>query len=561
MKNKSVIFAALAVGNIMFSSLLVQGMMNYVAASSTEKSIKVSNEIKKNDFGYINIIYKLGDSEIGKVTLEVRSGENFISSSDLMEGFDTDVYEFEEDLQSNGGYDFDIKHIDTLVVKLKKIPPLDTSKKSLHIVNFRIRNVKPNEYASPLFIDFFDYDHELELPKNLIPSGFKLVSRPHSWGNNIFADIISKDDNAIETNPDEVVDDIFKPINVVFTDEKGAKFNSTKIYVTKDSSYVSSDTILSLLKYNSQLSEYDITEDINVPIKDESVVVPLKAMPYKDIKIKFIDNFSNEVVDLISTKVKKNSNYILKEQVLGILNENKSKFDSYKLLEYNPFEIDDNLVTVFLQKNPSPTPELIKPKPEKKYHTTVNFIDQSTKKGITTLNLHGKHGQKYSLIVPEGYDLAENESSEVTIDKSKNNINIKLVKRPKNVTAFRTNVTTHNLSKLYTKDGEVVENRGLAENSDWHVDKKIVIKGQTYYGVSTYEYVKASDVFEYTSINASVTTSDGKIKYLYDSKGKKVNNRALRPNSSWRTDKSTTINGKHAYRVSTNEWLLSDDTV
>lgn len=556
MKNKSVIFAALAVGNIMFSSLLVRGMTNYVAASSTERSIKVSNEIKDEGFKYIKVTYKLGESEVGKVVLKVLENENYISSNRLDMWFDDSKYTFAD--ESLAGSAYELKNSDKIVVQLKKVPPIDTTKKDLIVLNLEITKAKPNESVNPLFFDFYKYEHRLELPEELIPKGFKVLYQPMTFGDSMdyVSFIVSKDDDEYQFISDPV-ENIFKPINVVFTNGKGESLNSTKLYEIKDSATVSKETIFGLLKYNSELSEYEIIKNEDVTIKGDTATVPLRKLSPKKINIKFVDEDTNKTIDALSTKVKNSARYISKEQVLGILNDSKFKLSDYHLSKYNDFSIDDNNVSAVKLKKNSTT----KPKPEEKYHTTVNFIDQSTKKKITTLNLHGKHGQKYSLIVPEGYDLAENESSEVTIDKSKNNINIKLVKRPKNVTAFRTNVTTHNLSKLYTKDEEVVENRGLAENSDWHVDKKIVIKGQTYYGVSTYEYVKASDVFEYTSINASVTTSDGKIKYLYDSKGKKVNNRALRPNSSWRTDKSTTINGKHAYRVSTNEWLLSDDTV
>lgn len=57
-------------------------------------------------------------------------------------------------------------------------------------------------------------------------------------------------------------------------------------------------------------------------------------------------------------------------------------------------------------------------------------------------------------------------------------------------------VRTHNqpITYLSTILGDQVSNRGLAKNSDWKTDKIVTIDGQTYYRVSTNEFVNASDV-------------------------------------------------------------------
>jgi len=194
------------------------------------------------------------------------------------------------------------------------------------------------------------------------------------------------------------------------------------------------------------------------------------------------------------------------------------------------------------------------------YKTTVNFIDQATKKKVNTSSVSGKNGQKVTLTVPEGYELAKGISKQLTIDKNKKTVEVKVVKSAKaQITAFKGLISTKNPAALYSKDGKRVANRGLSKNSDWMSDKKMVLNGETYYGVSTNEFVKASDIFEYQTVNTIIKTSNGVSKHLYNSKGEMVSNRALAPNTFWRTDKTTRIDGKDAYRVSTNEWVFASD--
>ena len=156
--------------------------------------------------------------------------------------------------------------------------------------------------------------------------------------------------------------------------------------------------------------------------------------------------------------------------------------------------------------------------------------------------------------------MAKGISKQLTIDKNKKTVEVKVVKSAKaQITAFKGLISTKNPAALYSKDGKRVANRGLSKNSDWMSDKKMVLNGETYYGVSTNEFVKASDIFEYQTVNTIIKTSNGVSKHLYNSKGEMVSNRALAPNTFWRTDKTTRIDGKDAYRVSTNEWVFASD--
>lgn len=61
---------------------------------------------------------------------------------------------------------------------------------------------------------------------------------------------------------------------------------------------------------------------------------------------------------------------------------------------------------------------------------------------------------------------------------------------------------------------------------------------------------------ENTIISGIVTThKDAKHYALYNDDNKKVTNRSLMANSSWKTDKLRTVNGVKQYRVSTHEWV------
>lgn len=129
-----------------------------------------------------------------------------------------------------------------------------------------------------------------------------------------------------------------------------------------------------------------------------------------------------------------------------------------------------------------------------------------------------------------------------------------------NETEFKSVVSTHsNMTQipLFDSNGKQ-SNRSLSSTTDWQIDRKKTIKGETYYRVSSNEWVKAEHVFEYSSINEVITTQN-KVTPLYDSRGKQSVSRSLAGNTSWQTDKSTVINVQKYYRVSTTEWLSAAD--
>lgn len=125
-------------------------------------------------------------------------------------------------------------------------------------------------------------------------------------------------------------------------------------------------------------------------------------------------------------------------------------------------------------------------------------------------------------------------------------------------------ITLHgfNLRKritLYTSDLKKISHRALLSGTEWLCDKVMTKNGHKYYRVSSNEWVKAEDAYEFTNIAKTLTTPKGKITSLVNSKGEEVSNRGLASNSKWSTDRSVMINGKLHYRVSTNEFVPGDE--
>lgn len=108
-------------------------------------------------------------------------------------------------------------------------------------------------------------------------------------------------------------------------------------------------------------------------------------------------------------------------------------------------------------------------------------------------------------------------------------------------------------------DMKPIENVKLSHNSDWFSDEEKTIDGTTYYRVATDKWVKNSDIYVYVAKNQIVKTNN-KMEYvsLVDAHGNKITNRALAPNTNWKTDRTTNINGKTYYRVATNEFVAQD---
>lgn len=159
----------------------------------------------------------------------------------------------------------------------------------------------------------------------------------------------------------------------------------------------------------------------------------------------------------------------------------------------------------------------------------------------------------------------EQSKPDKTTDDSKNNDDN--VKGKQNVTITQDKQTIATLAngndvQLYRLSGNQmhqVKNRALAANSTWASDKKVTIADITYYRVATNEWVTSDDTYSYQSVNAVIKANSGDVKTLIHGDGSAVRNRALAPNSSWRTDRIVYIAGKAYYRVATNEFVSVND--
>lgn len=105
-----------------------------------------------------------------------------------------------------------------------------------------------------------------------------------------------------------------------------------------------------------------------------------------------------------------------------------------------------------------------------------------------------------------------------------------------------------------------ISNYGLAKQSTWYSDEQITVDGIQYLRVATNKWVKASQVYSYQDLNQYVRTYDKTAKVLYKSEDEVINNRILKPNTSWFSDRTTyVINGDKYYRVATNEFVSAKD--
>lgn len=220
----------------------------------------------------------------------------------------------------------------------------------------------------------------------------------------------------------------------------------------------------------------------------------------------------------------------------------------YKFVDNKPVDIANGKATVKISR-------------AKIVNIKVVYVDKDTKKAVSSHKLSGTTGAAHKLDVPKGYKVVEGSSNVVTFDKDGAVVNV-VVEKVTPITNHKTTITTYpgSFVSLYNQKGEFIQNRGLGANSSWASDKTMMLNGVKYYRVSTNEWVKAESVYEYTGLNNTViTTTKGKYKSLYTTRGKAVGNRGLGANSSWITDKAATINGEKMYRVATNEWIKASD--
>lgn len=134
-------------------------------------------------------------------------------------------------------------------------------------------------------------------------------------------------------------------------------------------------------------------------------------------------------------------------------------------------------------------------------------------------------------------------------------------------------VTNSSGAPVYAINGNNVSTTGriLVPNSPWKTNQKVVINGNTYYQVSTNEWVKAEDgqLQNQTDSNnngnnnikgiVSVNVNNGAPVYALNNNNMSLTGRLLSNKTAWQTGQWKVIAGVAYYRVSTNEWLKAND--
>ncbi|WP_125711252.1 SLAP domain-containing protein [Companilactobacillus zhongbaensis] len=195
---------------------------------------------------------------------------------------------------------------------------------------------------------------------------------------------------------------------------------------------------------------------------------------------------------------------------------------------------------------------------------TISFVNNDeAKTEVGTAVVSGKEaGATVDLTadqIPTGYTILNPKWNTITLqpDGTKQQVT---VKKDTTVVENKGTVSTYGkLTPLYSADGKSAGSRSLGANSEWATDKKMTLNGEDYYRVSTEEWVKASDVYEYTANETNVTIKDGNVAHLYDTKGNQLTQRSVAPNSVWYSDRTINVDGQTYYRVSTTEWVSAAD--
>lgn len=127
-------------------------------------------------------------------------------------------------------------------------------------------------------------------------------------------------------------------------------------------------------------------------------------------------------------------------------------------------------------------------------------------------------------------------------------------------------VTKQTVARLYTSDGTLITNRGLAPNTPWAVGQIITVNGEKMYQVATNEYLKAAD----SSLSGNSDTSSDQTELIGTVKAggaegisKSLNdvsdNGNLLPGTSWKIGKYIVNRlGKKYVQVGTDYYVPAE---
>ena len=273
-------------------------------------------------------------------------------------------------------------------------------------------------------------------------------------------------------------------------------------------------------------------------------------------KVSYVDAATNSAVAGLSSSVE------------GYVGQKVSVKTPTEVQADSEYTLSDDKATVTLLKGVETyTVYVTKNVSNKIIFKTADGTEVPSKKSSVTGQKVGDTVDVTSLI-PDGYTT---DNSSITLQSNGNTQIVTVKKTTDGITPFKGVVTiasNKNYAPLYTSKGEV-GTRALIKGSEWQTNNKMILKGVTYYQVSTTEWLKAEDI---SNIKAStdtntdnsgvqkadrstVTTIDGNIIFLYTKDGELITTRGLGGNTSWKTDQMITVKGEKMYRVATNEWL------
>jgi len=114
--------------------------------------------------------------------------------------------------------------------------------------------------------------------------------------------------------------------------------------------------------------------------------------------------------------------------------------------------------------------------------------------------------------------------------------------------------------QIYTKNADntmsLIGNHKLGNGTDWLTDQILTNNNNdTYYRVATNEWVKASQVYPYKSVNKNMKTYGSFDKTLYNAEGNIISGKVLSKNTYFTTDRIAYINSNDFYRVTPNEFV------
>lgn len=172
-----------------------------------------------------------------------------------------------------------------------------------------------------------------------------------------------------------------------------------------------------------------------------------------------------------------------------------------------------------------------------------------------TYSIEGFISPETITVTIKGSDKSSSSSGSSSISNSKPNYsNISSIKKLALITRKANSIP------IYNQNGEKISNKKLDKLTTFYVDQKNVVDGDTYYEISDDNWIKASDVRDYTKESGVLQTKSDSIKFIVDSDGIRLN-RGLKNTSSWLYSGYAEFDGVKYYRVATDEWVSASDVI